>query len=140
MYMYVFKNLIYDVPEILFSSKPKSAIQKQQYDVIFLLLLSVIQTHLVIWFENWFCDRHAGTLLSFLLVIQVTYSLKFILFKLLSAKEVVKMMLDHMTNPQTSTHLDLKKGKNAISLLSLTKIQILLNTKLHGFNVNSMLI
>lgn len=79
-------------------------------------------------------------LLSFLLVIQVTYSLKFILFKLLSAKEVVKMMLDHMTNPQTSTHLGLKKGKNAISLLSLTKIQILLNRKLHGFNVNSMLI
>lgn len=30
----------------------------------------------------------------------------------MSAKEVVKMMLDHMTNPQTSTHLDLKKGKD----------------------------
>lgn len=133
MYMYVFKNLIYDVPEILFSSKPKSAIQKQQYDVIFLLLLSVIQ-------KIGFVTDMLVHLLSFLLVIQVTYSLKFILFKLLSAKEVVKMMLDHMTNPQTSTHLDLKKGKNAISLLSLTKIQILLNRKLHGFNVNSMLI
>lgn len=38
--------------------------------------------------------------------------------KLLSAKEVVKMMLDHMTNPQTSTHLDLKKGDRVVCMIN----------------------
>ncbi|XP_078313706.1 triokinase/FMN cyclase-like [Crassostrea virginica] len=38
--------------------------------------------------------------------------------KLLSAKEVITMMLDHMTNPQTSTHLDLKKGDKVACMIN----------------------
>ncbi|XP_048736660.2 triokinase/FMN cyclase-like [Ostrea edulis] len=38
--------------------------------------------------------------------------------KLVSAKEVVTMMLDHMTNPQTSTHINLKKGDKVACMIN----------------------
>ncbi|XP_062614751.1 triokinase/FMN cyclase-like [Saccostrea cucullata] len=38
--------------------------------------------------------------------------------KLVSAKEVVTMMLDHMTNPKTSTHINLKKGDKVACMIN----------------------
>lgn len=36
--------------------------------------------------------------------------------QLMSAKETVKVMIDHMTNPENSTHLAVKKGGLCFSL------------------------
>lgn len=45
--------------------------------------------------------------------------------QLLSAKEAIKEVLDHLTNPQTETHLLLEKGGDAILIL-LSILNILL--------------
>jgi hypothetical protein len=41
----------------------------------------------------------------------VIYVLKNICVQLQSATEAVKTIIDHMTNPQTTTHLQLEKGE-----------------------------
>lgn len=73
MFMNVFKNLIY-VPLILFSSQPN-----QQYKSSTMMLYFY---YLKIGFRT---DIHVH-LLSFLLVIQVTYSLKFVIQALVSQR------------------------------------------------------
>ena len=33
----------------------------------------------------------------------------------MSAKDTVKAMIDHMTNPNSSTHIDIAKGRPCVS-------------------------